>query len=81
MIMLATETHDCHHCPCIGHLGQCDMNRNDPICVVLPEVAKASTNCACCMSLSLTVLPTNVANVNDPLHVRFSLRITGGILV
>ncbi len=29
---------------CLGHLGQHDINRNDPICVVPPKVAKAS-NC------------------------------------
>jgi hypothetical protein len=28
---------------CLGHLGWHDMNMNDPICVVLPKVAKAST--------------------------------------
>ncbi len=37
-------------------------NRNDPICVVLPKVVKASTGA----SLFPTVLLTNVTNVNDP---------------
>ncbi len=27
---------------CLGHLGRHDINRNDPIFVVLPKVAKAS---------------------------------------
>jgi hypothetical protein len=30
-------------CTFPGDLGQCDTNRNDPICVVLSKVAKAST--------------------------------------
>ncbi len=42
-------------------------NRNYPICVALPKVAKASTVADCRVSLSPTVLLTNVANVNDPL--------------
>jgi hypothetical protein len=36
----ATVTRDC---TCLGHLGHCDTNRNDLICVVPPKVAKAST--------------------------------------
>jgi len=28
---------------CLGHLGRCDINRNDPLCVEVPKVAKAST--------------------------------------
>ncbi len=35
-------THDCHYYTWLGHLGQCDTNRNDPISVVLTKVAKAS---------------------------------------
>ncbi len=27
---------------CLGHLGQHDMNRTNPICVILPEVAKVN---------------------------------------
>jgi hypothetical protein len=42
-------------------------NRNYPICVALPKVAKASTVVDCRVSLSPTVSLTNVANVNDPL--------------
>jgi hypothetical protein len=37
-------------------------NRNDPISVMPPKVAKASTH----VSLSLALSPTNVTNVNDP---------------
>jgi len=29
---------------CLGHLGQHDINRNDPISVASPKVAKASTS-------------------------------------
>jgi hypothetical protein len=28
---------------CLGHHGRRDINKNDPICVELPKVAKAST--------------------------------------
>ncbi len=44
-------------------------NRNYPICVASPKVAKVSTVADCCVSLSPTVLLTNVANVNNPLDV------------
>ncbi len=40
-------------------------NRNDPICAVSPKVAKANKDTY--LSLALVLLPTNVANVNDPL--------------
>jgi hypothetical protein len=39
-IMPVTVTRDCS---CLGHIGHCDTNRNDLICVVPPKVAKAST--------------------------------------
>jgi hypothetical protein len=52
-----TATRDCS---CLGHLGRCDTNRNDPISVVLPKVAKASSHVSRLQGLS----PTNVANVN-----------------
>jgi hypothetical protein len=42
-------------------------NRNNPICVALPKVAKASTVADCRVLLSPTVSLTNVANINDPL--------------
>jgi hypothetical protein len=42
------------------------VNRNDPICVVPPKVAKASTVKRRRLLLLLTVLITNVVNVNDP---------------
>ncbi len=41
--MPTTVAHDIYHCTCLGHLGWYDTNRNDPICVTLPKVAKAST--------------------------------------
>jgi hypothetical protein len=30
--------------PCLGHLGQHDMNRTNPVCVILPKVAKANSH-------------------------------------
>ncbi len=35
--------HDFAYLSCLGHLGRCETNRNDPNCVVLPKVDKAST--------------------------------------
>jgi len=32
---------------CLGHLGRRDTNRNDPVCVPTPMVAKANTVCRC----------------------------------
>jgi hypothetical protein len=29
--LLVTATLDSHYCTCLGHLGQHDINRNDPI--------------------------------------------------
>jgi len=52
---------------CLGHLGQRNINRNDPIGVAPPKVAKASTIKWCCLSLLPMVSLTNVTNVNDPL--------------
>jgi hypothetical protein len=41
-ITQATATHDSHYFTCLCHLGQRDINRNDPICVVQPsQVMKA----------------------------------------
>jgi hypothetical protein len=36
------DTWQWHTCTCLGHLGQGNINRNDPICVVAPKVTKAS---------------------------------------
>jgi hypothetical protein len=30
------------YCTCLGHLGRSDINRNNPICVATPKVAKVS---------------------------------------
>ncbi len=62
-----------HYCTCLGHLGQCDPNRNDPICAASPKVAKASTVVDCHVSLLPKVSLTNVANVNDPIGMAFLL--------
>ncbi len=51
------------NCTCLGHLGWCDTNRNDPICVAPSKVAKAST----VVLLSPKILPINFANVNKAL--------------
>ncbi len=70
-IMLATATRDRDTrqslLTCLGHLGRRNINRNDPICVVPPKVAKASTVKSHRVLLLPAVLLTNVANVNDPL--------------
>ncbi len=42
MKLLVTVTCDNLYCTCLGHLGRCDINRNGPICVPPPKVAKAS---------------------------------------
>ncbi len=41
--MSATATRDSYYCIPLGHLERCNTNRNDPTCVALPKVAKAST--------------------------------------
>ncbi len=46
---------------CLGPLGQCDTYRIISV-YVMPPKAKAST----VVSLALTVLITNFANINDP---------------
>ncbi len=38
-----TATSDSHNCTCHSHLGRCNKNENNPICVALPKVAMAST--------------------------------------
>jgi len=46
----------------LATLGDLTKNRNDPICVTLPRLAKASMEGA----ILLMFLPTNVANVHEP---------------
>ncbi len=36
------QSHDSQYCTCLGHLVRHGINRNDPICVAPPKVAKAS---------------------------------------
>jgi hypothetical protein len=50
----------------LATFGWCDINRNDPIRVALPKVAKASTVQQHPQSLLPAVSLTNVANVNYP---------------
>jgi hypothetical protein len=40
---LATATQEKLYCTCLGHLWQCDTNRNDSNFVTMPKVAKANT--------------------------------------
>jgi hypothetical protein len=37
-----TAAPDSHYCTCLGNLGSHDTNKNGPIPVVLPKVAKAT---------------------------------------
>jgi hypothetical protein len=66
--MPATVTCAIYHCTCLGHLGPCETNRNDPICVATPKVAKASTMiyivCHCRWHFCLI----NIANLNMALE-------------
>jgi len=39
--LLVTLARDSQYCTCLGHLGRYDINRNGPICVLPPKVAKA----------------------------------------
>ncbi len=59
--IMLTVTHDC---TCLGHLGWHTKNGNEPISVVLPKVAKASTivtaMCHCRWHFCLK----NIANVH-----------------
>ncbi len=36
------QSHDSPYCTCLGHLGQHNINRNNPISVAPPKVAKTS---------------------------------------
>jgi hypothetical protein len=45
-------------CSCLGYLGRCNKNRNNPICVAQPKVAKART-----MMSVACLLPVAVAGV------------------
>ncbi len=49
------------YCTCLGHLGCSDINRNNPICVTMPKVAKASKQG---LSLSPALLQLTFANGN-----------------
>jgi hypothetical protein len=60
-IMPATAT---QYSTCLGHLGRCDTDR---IVSISCSVAQHGQGKYCFVSLSLTVLLTNFANVNNPL--------------
>jgi len=48
MKMSKKSHHNIAFLTCLGHLGQHDRDRNNPICVVSPKVANASTvSCPC----------------------------------
>jgi hypothetical protein len=53
-IMLTTVARDSYHCACVGHLGRRDTDR------VVSITCRAAQG-----ELLLTVLLTNVANVNE----------------
>ncbi len=63
-----------YHCLC--HLGWCDKDKNDPICVVPPRGAKTSivviVACRCWQHLGLDICQfiVNKKNLNDPLNTR-----------
>jgi hypothetical protein len=76
MIMLATATHDNCHFTLIGHLGLCDINGNDPICVVSPKEAKASTNGANHVSLFLTVSLTKCHQCKQSIKAGSLVKVT-----
>jgi hypothetical protein len=71
-IMLATTTSNTHHCSCLGHLGRCDTDRIVSTSCRAAQGGQGKYCRAaqgdCRVSLSLMVLLTNVANVNDPLQ-------------
>jgi len=52
----------------LATLGGAAQNRNDPICVRTAQGGQGKCSSDCRMSLSLTVLLTNFAYVNDPLE-------------
>jgi hypothetical protein len=52
-IALVTVPHDSLYVTSFGHIGQCDTNRNDPIYVMLPKVAQASTVTCYCLANNL----------------------------
>jgi hypothetical protein len=69
MITPATATSDTHHCSCLGHLGRCDTDRIVSISCCAAQGGQGKyCNAAqgdCRVSLSPTVMLTNVVNVND----------------
>ncbi len=55
------------YCPFLDHVGWCDRYENDPICVALPKVAKASKEISPYILQLLwlpSVLPKRLANLN-----------------
>ncbi len=65
-------TDDRQYCPCLHHLGWCDRYENDPICVALPKVAKASKEISpyiLQLLWLLSVLPKRLANLNPALRL------------
>ncbi len=66
----AISRHDIGFLACLGHIGWSDIDRNNPICVTLPTVAKASI-------YSVAVagnFAKNFANVTQPLCTQDGLR-------
>ncbi len=51
-----------HDCTCFGHLERHDKNRNDPISVALPKMAKASAIVTVASVFALKTLPSCIKN-------------------
>jgi hypothetical protein len=67
--MPTTATHDSPYCTCLGHLGQRGKNKNHPICVPTPKVAKASVACTDWLHVTVAgVIKLNFANGNTALR-------------
>jgi hypothetical protein len=64
MILPTTATRDSHHCTCLCYLGRHAQSATHRIF----SISCCATQGDCRMSLSPTVLLTNVANLNNPNH-------------
>ncbi len=67
MKMPAILLRDITFLTCLGYLGRSNINRNDPICVASPKVAKASTIRAAVTSIIVGVIVLTFDNGNTAL--------------
>jgi hypothetical protein len=56
-----TATYKRQYSTCLGHLGQCDIIRNDPI-LMFAQGGQGKYSAICLVSLSLEVLQENSAH-------------------